>query len=102
VTIELPTTPGSVVRSDSLLILSRFGNWVSDGVFAVSADDLMTDGFTVIFDAGSQAGTTPQHLGMALCAIQNPDDPRQVWEGMGHEFVADAEKLLALFEVRAK
>jgi hypothetical protein len=49
--IELPTTPGSVVWADSYLMLSRWGNWVSDGVFAITAEDLADEPFVILFDA---------------------------------------------------
>ena len=52
--MELPTTPGSVVWADSLLMLSRWGNWVSDGVFTVTAAELATEEFRVIFDADEE------------------------------------------------
>jgi hypothetical protein len=50
-TTTLPTTPGSVVWADGYVMLTRWGNWVSDGVFAVTADELAAEPFVVLFDA---------------------------------------------------
>ncbi|TFC59433.1 MULTISPECIES: hypothetical protein [unclassified Cryobacterium] len=52
----LPTTPGSVIQADSLLMLTRFGNWVSDGVFTVTAEELAGEAFTILFDAATVKG----------------------------------------------
>lgn len=49
---EKPTTPSSVIQSDSFLMRTRWGNWVSDGGFIVTDEELGDDPFTVIFDAG--------------------------------------------------
>ena len=54
----VPLTPGSVIQLDSLLMRTRFDNWVSDGVFAYSDEDLAYDlargfEFAVLFDAGA-------------------------------------------------
>lgn len=60
---DLPTEPGSVIQLDSLLMRTRFGNWVSDGGFIVTDDDLAADTArgpayapTVIFDAALPEG----------------------------------------------
>lgn len=44
-TIEelLTLDPGSVVECDSLIMRTRFGNWVSDGGFLLEDDDLAID-----------------------------------------------------------
>lgn len=49
---ELPIVAGSVVWADSFLMLTRWGNWVSDGVFTLTNDQMELEDFTVIFDAG--------------------------------------------------
>jgi hypothetical protein len=53
---KLPTAPGSVIQSDSLLIRTRFDNWVSDGCFVVADKDLEGEPFTIIFDAADADG----------------------------------------------
>ena len=46
-----PTAPGSVIQSDSLLMRTRWGNWVSDGGFIVEDSELEGDPWRLIFDA---------------------------------------------------
>lgn len=51
----MPTTPGSVIQSDSLLMRTRWDNWVSDGGFIVTDAELDGQNFRLIFDAGEDA-----------------------------------------------
>jgi hypothetical protein len=74
----LPTTPGSVVQADSLLMLTRWGNWVSDGVFTISATELSDEDFTVLFDA---ADIGIKHCGVCSTYGHTSDEHPEQCEG---------------------
>ena len=49
---DLPTAPGSVVRIDTdYLMCTKFGNWVTEGVFVLGPASVEEEPFVVVFDA---------------------------------------------------
>lgn len=56
---KLPTTPGSVVWVDGFLMLTRWGNWVSDAVFTLTVAEVEAEGYRIIFDAGDPEQEAP-------------------------------------------
>ena len=46
-----PTTPGSVIQIDTLLMRTRWDNWVSDAGFIVEDAEVEGMAFMLLFDA---------------------------------------------------
>ena len=54
---HLPTNPGSVVGVDGdLAMLTKFGNWVSEGVFTITNEEMEKEKFYVVFDSDDGVG----------------------------------------------
>ena len=86
---EKPTTPGSVIQIDTLLMRTRWGNWVSDAGFLVEDAEIAGEPFMLVLDSAEQprfwfeatdAHSTETWADKRAEALNRPSvEPRDEW-----------------------